>query len=35
MTEHLGLSDIEYELMTFFWKQEKPVPFGEILRVLQ
>ena len=32
MNDYLGLSDIEYELMTFFWNQEKPVPFGEILR---
>lgn len=29
---HFGLTDIEYELMVFVWKNEKPVTFAEILR---
>lgn len=31
MNKPLGLSDIEFDLMTFFWEQEKPVSFAEIL----
>lgn len=28
---HFGLSDIEYELMSFFWDSDGPVTFSEVL----
>lgn len=31
MKKNKGLSDIEYELMTFFWEIKKPVTFSEVL----
>lgn len=31
MGKHFGLSDVEYDLMSFFWEQAKPVTFAEIL----
>lgn len=32
LSNHFGLSDIEYELMCFFWDQPSPVTFAEILQ---
>ncbi len=29
---NMGLSDIEYALMCFFWESSKPQSFGEVLR---
>lgn len=31
MDKHLGLSDIEFDLMSFFWEQSSPVTFAQIL----
>lgn len=31
MDTHYGLSDIEYELMQFFWKNNQPLLFAEVL----
>lgn len=31
VSEYLGLTDIEFELMTFIWNQQSPVTFKEIL----
>lgn len=31
MHKNLGLSDMEFELMTFFWDRSVPVTFAEIL----
>ncbi len=31
MNNHLGLSDMEFDLMSFFWEQTSPVTFAQIL----
>ncbi|MDO5808295.1 MAG: BlaI/MecI/CopY family transcriptional regulator [Lachnospiraceae bacterium] len=31
MDTHYGLSDIEYELMQFFWENDQPLPFADVL----
>lgn len=31
MSKHFGLSEIEYDLMCFFWEQQEPVTFADIL----